>query len=167
MAKRKFNAPTCKCGKTFAHGPNGDYCTRCDATPEIANNKTYLTFCRLKSHEVPNRKDTILNDRPGVWVTTKTSVAVEYRILRQLDEELFFTNGEEFYGHPNGLKASQIFAVSIEEHYHRLDMVLARVLARDPVRHRVVGTIKEYLREYRTGYMMIPDIADITEVPEE
>ena len=167
MAKRKYDAPKCKCGKTFAHGPDGDYCTRCDWTPEISDDKTYLTFCQLKSRDVPNRKDAILNHLPGVWVSAKVSIAVDNRILRHLDSELFFTHSDEYYAHPDSLNNSQLFAVSLEEHFHRLDLVIKRVLAKDVVRFRILNTVKDYMTANRTGYMIVPDIADVTEMPEE
>lgn len=167
MAKRKYEAPKCKCGKTFAHGPEGDYCTRCDWTPEIPDDKTFLTFCHMKPHEVPNRKDTVLNDRPGVWVSAKVSIAVDNRILRYLDSELFFTQSEQYYAHPNSLNNSQIIAVSLEEHFHRLDLVIKRVLAKDVVKFRVLNTVREYMTANRNGYMLVPDIADVMDLPEE
>ena len=167
MAKRKYEAPKCKCGKTFAHGPEGDYCTRCEAKPELPISQTFLTFCHLKPREVPNRKDAILDEIPGVWVSAKSSVAVDNRILKYLDDELFFTQSEQYYAHPDSLDKGQIFAVSLEEHYHRLDLVIKRVLAKDVIRYRVLNTVREYMTANRTGYMLVPAIADIKELPEE
>lgn len=167
MAKRKYDAPKCRCGKTFAHGVNGDFCTRCTPNPEIPNSKTFLTFCQLKPREVPVRKDTILNELPGVWVSAKTSIAVDNRILDYLDKELFFTQSEQYYAHPDSLEVSQIFAISLEEHCHRLDLVLKRVLSKDVLRYRVLNTVREYLAINRTGYMLVPDLADVLDMPEE